>query len=159
MTEPRTVDEVEAFDPSSLQDGLLRHVTDVHERLARAREQGPVMLSNPFVETTSPNLKPADVTVLGYREAQEALSLGLVNNVVADALGHTQEIAAKLARGPAVAQSLIKRALSQGHELPLERVLDLEATYQTIAARQPDFAEGVAAFNEKRPARFGSVPS
>jgi len=68
------VDGVEAFDPSSLQDGLLMHVTDVHERLARAREHGAVMLGNPFVETTSPNLKPADVTVLGFREAQQVLS-------------------------------------------------------------------------------------
>jgi cytochrome P450 len=50
------------------------HITDVHERLAQARERGPVMVGNPFVETTAPNIKPADVTVLGYDAAEQALT-------------------------------------------------------------------------------------
>src|SRR4051794_1618307 len=75
MTDAGTADSVETFDPSSLQDGLLMHITDVHERLAAAREQhGPVMLATPFVETHAPNTKPADVTVLGYDEAEQVLS-------------------------------------------------------------------------------------
>jgi 2-(1,2-epoxy-1,2-dihydrophenyl)acetyl-CoA isomerase len=87
--------------------------------------------------------------------AQQALELGLVNEVVPDALAKSQEVAARLAHGPATAIALIKRAINQSHELPLERVLELEANYQTIAARQPDFAEGITAFIEKRPANFG----
>ncbi|MBV9544864.1 MAG: enoyl-CoA hydratase [Chloroflexi bacterium] len=88
--------------------------------------------------------------------AQEAYELGLLNKVLPDAevLSHTQELARRLAHGPAKAQAMIKRALNQAHELPLERVLDLEAGYQAIASRQPDFAEGVAAFREKRQPRF-----
>jgi 2-(1,2-epoxy-1,2-dihydrophenyl)acetyl-CoA isomerase len=88
--------------------------------------------------------------------AQQALEIGLVNEVVPDAqvLAHTQSVAAKLAHGPAVALALIKRAINQSHELPLERVLEMEANYQTIAAAAPDFAEGVTAFREKRPAKF-----
>ena len=75
MTDARTADSVETFDPESLQDGLLMHITDVHERLAEARaKNGPVMLGNPFVETHAPNTRPADVTVLGYDEAQQVLS-------------------------------------------------------------------------------------
>jgi enoyl-CoA hydratase/carnithine racemase len=50
--------------------------------------------------------------------------------------------------------ALIKRAVNQAHELPLDRVMELEANYQTIASAQTDFTEGVTAFREKRPAKF-----
>jgi 2-(1,2-epoxy-1,2-dihydrophenyl)acetyl-CoA isomerase len=88
--------------------------------------------------------------------AQEACELGMLNAVLPDdrVLAHTQELAARLAAGPSRTLALIKRAINQAHELPLERVLELEAGYQTVASRHPDFAEGVAAFREKRPPRF-----
>ena len=88
--------------------------------------------------------------------ASQALELGLVNRVLPDdqVLPHTQQLAARLAGGPAHTLALIKRAINQAHELPLERVLELESSYQEIASRSPDFAEGVAAFREKRAARF-----
>ena len=74
MTDARAVGEVESFDPNALQDGLLLHVTNVHERLKEARERGPVMLGNPFAETLGSNIKPADVTVLGFDAAEQVLS-------------------------------------------------------------------------------------
>jgi len=89
--------------------------------------------------------------------AAEAYELGMLNKVLPDdqVLGDTQEFAARLGRGPARTIALIKRAVNQAHELPLERVLELEANYQTIASRNPDFKEGVSAFREKRNAKFG----
>ncbi len=84
--------------------------------------------------------------------AQEALSLGMLNGVLpdADVLGETQALAARLAHGPSKTMALIKRAVNQAHELSLDRVLEIEAAYQLIASREPDFAEGVTAFREKR---------
>jgi cytochrome P450 len=122
MTEHGAIDEVEAFDPGELQDGLLRHVTDVHERLKRAREQGPVMLSNPFVETASPNLKPADVTVLGYHEAQEALS---------DSERFTNQIY-ELIMGPVMGRTLLQM---DGPEHRANRALVSPAFRQRLLAR------------------------
>jgi 2-(1,2-epoxy-1,2-dihydrophenyl)acetyl-CoA isomerase len=88
--------------------------------------------------------------------ASDALSLGLVNKVLpsSELLPATQALAARLAQGPQRTIALIKRAINQAHELPLERVLDLESQYQEIASRNPDFQEGVTAFREKRPAKF-----
>jgi len=90
--------------------------------------------------------------------AQEAYELGMLNKVLPDAqvLGHTQELAARLARGPHNITALIKRGVNQAHELPLDRVLEFEAAYQTIASRDPNFAEGLAAFREKRTPIFNS---
>ena len=88
--------------------------------------------------------------------AQEAYELGMLNRVLPDdeVLSHTQSLALRLAHGPAKTIGLIKRAVNQAHELPLERVLDMEANYQTIASANADFAEGVAAFMAKRPPHF-----
>jgi 2-(1,2-epoxy-1,2-dihydrophenyl)acetyl-CoA isomerase len=92
--------------------------------------------------------------------AAEAYELGMLNKVLPDdqVLAHTQELAARLGRGPAKTIALIKRVVNQAHELPLERVLELEASYQTIASRDPNFAEGVSAFHEKRAPNFNSAP-
>jgi len=88
--------------------------------------------------------------------AQEAHELGMLNKVLPDdqVLSHTQSVAARLAQAPPKVLGLIKRAVNQSHELPFERVLELEANYQTLASRDPAFAEGVAAFREKRQPRF-----
>jgi 2-(1,2-epoxy-1,2-dihydrophenyl)acetyl-CoA isomerase len=60
----------------------------------------------------------------------------------------------RLAAGPVGALGLIKQALDRSSGNELEQQLDLERRLQEAAAANPDHAEGVRAFLEKRPASF-----
>lgn len=88
--------------------------------------------------------------------AARALEWGLINRCVPDdsLLEEAQALAGKLAEGPRLALGLAKRALTFSAENPLPEQLDLEARFQRDCLADPDFAEGLAAFKEKRPARF-----
>jgi 2-(1,2-epoxy-1,2-dihydrophenyl)acetyl-CoA isomerase len=48
----------------------------------------------------------------------------------------------------------MKRALDAAGSNTLDQQLDLERDLQGEAARTPDYAEGVRAFLERRPAKF-----
>jgi 2-(1,2-epoxy-1,2-dihydrophenyl)acetyl-CoA isomerase len=89
--------------------------------------------------------------------AEEALAWGLVSEVVpADAvLERTQERAAAFAALPTRAIGMSKRLFERAAASRLEEQLELEAQLQVAATRTEDFAEGVAAFLEKRGPRFG----
>ena len=63
-------------------------------------------------------------------------------------------LAARLAKGPTKAYALIKQAMAASLDNGLEEQLGVEARLQGEAGRSADYAEGVAAFLEKRPARF-----
>ena len=63
------------------------------------------------------------------------------------------ELAARLARGPR-SIGLTKRALDVSLQNDLEAQLAAEERLQTEAVATADFAEGIAAFFEKRPATF-----
>jgi 2-(1,2-epoxy-1,2-dihydrophenyl)acetyl-CoA isomerase len=85
-------------------------------------------------------------------DAQEALSLRLVNRVVPDdQLGDaTMELARSLAQGPQVALSLMKRNLNCAESGRLSELLDIEAANMVQAARTEDHREAAKAFVEKR---------
>ena len=72
-------------------------------------------------------------------------------------LDETLALAKQLAVGPTVAYGLIKQAVQAAADQSLDKHLDLERDYQRIAGRTPDYAEGVSAFLEKRPAKFRGV--
>ena len=89
-------------------------------------------------------------------EADEALRTGLVNRVVAHErlAEETAALASRLAAMPTAAIGRTKRALYASFEKDLETVLEREAQGQTFCGYTADHREGVAAFFEKREARF-----
>lgn len=89
-------------------------------------------------------------------DAATAERIGLVNRVVpADQLAaETNTLATRLAQAAPLALALAKRGLNRALESGLEDQLEYEAQLQSIAGRSKDHQEGVAAFIEKRPAKF-----
>jgi 2-(1,2-epoxy-1,2-dihydrophenyl)acetyl-CoA isomerase len=89
-------------------------------------------------------------------DADEALRLGLVNEVVADdeLAAAAAKLAAKLAAMPARGIALTKRLLTQTWTRSLDEQLDAEAFAQDTAGRTKDHFEGVTAFLEKRKPTF-----
>ncbi len=88
--------------------------------------------------------------------AEEALQIGLVNQVVPDdeLAGATKALAKKLAESPTKGIGLTKRALNRSWLANLEDQLEYEAFLQTTAGETDDHPEGVRAFLEKRPPVF-----
>ncbi len=89
--------------------------------------------------------------------AVEARALGLINDVFADAVfdQKVEEVAARLAAGPTrafgIAKALIHQAAGVGQ---LDYHLDEELRALARIADGPEFAEGIAAFFEKRAPDF-----
>ena len=87
--------------------------------------------------------------------AEKALEWGLVNKVVDDAevMTASMKIAEKLAGGPR-SLGLIRRLYWETHTNSYAEQFQLEATMQIEAGSSEDNREGIAAFLEKRPAKF-----
>jgi 2-(1,2-epoxy-1,2-dihydrophenyl)acetyl-CoA isomerase len=88
--------------------------------------------------------------------AAQAADWGMIWEAVPDAAfaAHVAGRAGTLANGPTVAYRLVKQALRASPANGLEAQLALEAQLQGEAGATADFREGVAAFLEKRPARY-----
>ena len=102
-------------------------------------------------------LRAKELVYSGRRiDAHEALSLGLVNRVVADeeldqvAMAHALE----LANGPTFALGVAKKMFKLMYQPDLETLLDAEAWAQGLALLTDDHKEGVQAFFDKRKPQF-----
>jgi 2-(1,2-epoxy-1,2-dihydrophenyl)acetyl-CoA isomerase len=87
----------------------------------------------------------------------EAVDVGLAyrcvdepDSLMSEALG----VARKLAAGPTRSLGLSKRLLNASFESDLAGSLELEAHFQALATSSPDLVEGMAAFRDKRDAKF-----
>lgn len=88
--------------------------------------------------------------------AAEAEKLGMVYQVfpVQDFMEEVQKVATTLAQMPTKALGMTKRLLNHSMENTLKDQLHMEGQLQIEAAQTADYAEGVAAFVEKRKPNF-----
>ncbi|MEE1927866.1 enoyl-CoA hydratase-related protein [Streptomyces sp. TRM 70351] len=101
--------------------------------------------------------RAAELVFTGRRvAAEEAKSLGLVDELVPEGTDRDEALAlaGRIAANSPVGLRAAKRALRTGWGMPLAAGLEVEdAAWRTVAF-SGDRAEGVAAFNEKRPPRW-----
>ncbi|MFN8217093.1 MAG: enoyl-CoA hydratase/isomerase family protein [Solirubrobacterales bacterium] len=89
--------------------------------------------------------------------AEEAAAWGFVNRVVPEAEFEqaTMAMATKLAESSRTSLEWIKRTTYMNLEQSLDSGLKVEAMSQALLSATDDFDAGIAAFSEKRPAKFG----
>lgn len=91
--------------------------------------------------------------------ARQAAAWGMIYEAVPDAdfAAHVRARAVALAQGPTTAYRGVKAMLRASFQNDLDAQLALEARLQGACGQTEDFREGVAAFLEKRPARFSGA--
>lgn len=101
--------------------------------------------------------RAAEMALLGEPvSAAQAASWGLINRVYGDdvLLDEASALVRRLAAGPTKSYAGSKRQLNAWMYGPMAAQLELEASIQREMADSGDFAEGLAAFTEKRPPKF-----
>jgi len=104
--------------------------------------------------------KASEMILLGEPlDAQAALACGLVSTVVPrDALdAHARTLAERIAAQGPIAVRYAKESMLRGLDMPLEQALRYETDLTVILQTTADRAEGVSAFLEKRPPKFGGT--
>lgn len=88
--------------------------------------------------------------------AEQALTIGLVNEVVApeELDARCLELATTITQNSAVAISFAKAAINEGMQMELHRAIAAEAVQFAVNFTSPDRVEGITAFLEKRKPSF-----
>jgi 2-(1,2-epoxy-1,2-dihydrophenyl)acetyl-CoA isomerase len=97
------------------------------------------------------------ITLLGDSvSAEQAVAWGMIWRCVEDETFDTEveALLARLAASPTLGLVHTKAALYAGAHFSFEESLNLERDYQRLLGKSADYAEGVAAFNKKRPPLF-----
>lgn len=98
-----------------------------------------------------------EMMMLGERvPAEQALEWGLISRVVDDEALESEAVAlaTRLAQGPTAAFGLIRKLARKAGDIALSEALAAERVAQREAGQTQDFRGAVAAFLQKRPARF-----
>jgi enoyl-CoA hydratase/carnithine racemase len=96
--------------------------------------------------------RAAELLYLGRAmTAQEGLDWGFFNRVVdkADLMPAAQEMATRIAAGPAFANAMTKTMLAQEWSMSLEQAIEAEAQAQAICMQGQDFRRAYEAFSAK----------
>jgi enoyl-CoA hydratase/carnithine racemase len=116
----------------------------------------PLMVLAPILRVTAPR-RVLELILTGRElPAREAVEIGLANRAVpraelSDAVG---DVARRLAALSPATLALGKEAFYRALELPYSEALAHLRDLLAIVAQSPDAQEGIAAFLEKRPARW-----
>jgi 2-(1,2-epoxy-1,2-dihydrophenyl)acetyl-CoA isomerase len=103
------------------------------------------------------NARAMGLALLGDKlSADQAAQWGLIWRAVDDAelSAVVDALATQLAAAPTRGLARTKQALYEGWDRTLEDQLDIERDYQRELGYTADYAEGVAAFTQKRPPQF-----
>jgi len=101
--------------------------------------------------------RASEMAMLGERvAAAQAAEWGLINKALPDADfdAEVEALVDRLAAGATAAYAGVKRQLNAWLYARMDDQLEVEAQLQNDMAHSDDFVEGVAAFLQKRPARF-----
>jgi enoyl-CoA hydratase/carnithine racemase len=90
--------------------------------------------------------------------ADDALAMGLMSEMVEPEalLERAIELAQSIASNPPHAVRLTKQLMRGSEKASLDEILDKSATFQAVCHAEPDHAEAVAAFFEKRQGQYRS---
>jgi 2-(1,2-epoxy-1,2-dihydrophenyl)acetyl-CoA isomerase len=102
-------------------------------------------------------MRTMELMLLGEKlPVEKALEWGMINRIYNDEelMPEAMKLARALADGPTLALGLMRRACWLALDNRYIEQLWVERHYQAIAGKSEDNREGVAAFREKRPAKF-----